>query len=108
MADDPQPQDLQEIARQARDDEAAAAQLHGAVETLYEKVPDDPTVASTLADCAKFRALLRDLQRELGRAAAPAKLQPLVDDWRAARTRFHAMHRKHKDYLEKLALRIYR
>ncbi len=110
MTDDPQDRQFRQIAQTAREDEAAVDQLHGAMETLFEKVPDDPVVAATLAGCVKFRLLVKQLLRALDAAppSAPARVQALVDEWQGARAPFHDARRKHREYLEKLALRVYR
>jgi len=109
MTDDPQRQKFLALAETAREDEKAADQLHGAMETLFEKVPDDAVVAATLKGSAAFRTQVKRLLAALAAPAPdPAKLQPLIDEWQAARTPFHAARRRDQDYLEKLALRIYR
>jgi hypothetical protein len=110
MTDDPQSQQFRQVAQAAREDEAAVDQLHGAMETLNEKVADDPVVAATLASCVKFRLLVKELLRALDGSSplTPAATQALVDEWQAARAPFHDARRKNRDYLEKLALRVYR
>lgn len=122
MTDDPQHRDLLQHAPTVREDLAAADQLHGALETLFEKVPDDAVVATCLPACVKFRVLVRALLRELDKLARlaegkppapdddvnPSKARALLGEWQAARTPFHDDAHRHKGYLEKLALRIYR
>jgi hypothetical protein len=111
MTDDPQ---LQQHLSLLREDEAVADQFHGALETLYEKARDDPVVAQSLPACVKFRLLVKQVLKALTLPAAdPArptqsKIQALIEEWQSARAEFHANHRRNKDYLEKLALRIYR
>ncbi len=116
-----QQQKFLQIAPSVREDEKLADQLQGAVETLHERVADDPVVRATLPKCAKFRTLLRQLLRELGRVEAaadkgeplpgdfnPAKAEALIDEWQKARVAFLADHKKNHEYLETLALRVLR
>jgi hypothetical protein len=112
MTGDPQHQQHLPLLRE---DEAVADQFQGALETLFESVKDDPVVLASLPACVKFRDLVKQLLKALSPSAAadPAGLeqtniQALIAKWQAARTEFHANHRRNKDYLEKLALRIYR
>jgi hypothetical protein len=121
MTDNPQHQQLLQVAATAREDLYLADQLQGALETLFEKVPDDMVVAINLPKCAAFRRLLKPLLKALGPLVKavenrdpvpadfdPARPQALIEEWQTARIVFHEDYRKHKDYLEKLALRIYR
>jgi len=121
MTDDPQHRDLLQHTPAVREDLAAVDQLHGALETLFAKVPDDAVVATCLPACVKFRILVRALLIELDKLARlaegtapapqdvnPSKARALLDEWQAARTPFHDDAHRHKGYLEKLALRIYR
>jgi len=121
MADNPEHQKLLEVAAKAREDQAVADQYQGALETLYEKVRDDPVVAADLPKCRAFRRLLYELRQALGplvtavenRDPVPpdfnlSKAQRLIPEWQTTRTAFHRDYRKHKDYLEKLALRLIR
>lgn len=121
MAEDPQHRQLLEHAATAREDQAVADQLQGALETLIEKVPDDAVVVADLPQCAAFRRLLYELRQALAPLVAaadkgdpppagfdPARALALIPQWQVLRTAFHRDYRKHKDYLEKLALRIYR
>jgi hypothetical protein len=110
--------DLLQHAPEAKQDLAAAEQMFGALETLFEKVPDDKVVAAFLPECRKFHVLMRSLVRELDALAAaadgqaveirPAKARGLLAEWEETRQRFRQDSARHKDYLEKLALRIYR
>jgi hypothetical protein len=110
MTDDAARQRFQAMAGDLREDQAAADQLHGAMETLIEKVPADAIVKDTLARCVAFRRLLREVNRfaPAGETPDAAKLGPALDDWQKARAAFNSHARQHKEYLEKLALRIYR
>jgi len=121
MADNPKHRKFLQIAPAVREDEKVADQLQGAVETLHERVADDPVVLATLPKCVKFRTLLRQLLRELGRVEAaadkgeplpddfnPSKAEALIDEWQKARVVFLADHKKNHEYLETLALRILR
>ena len=121
MTDNPKQQKFLPIARTAREDEKLADQFHGALETLNEKVPDDPVVAASLPKCVTFRRLLRQLLAALKPVETAAekreplaadfnagKAQAFADEWQAARTAFHADYRKNKEYLEKLAFRLLR
>ncbi len=121
MTDNPKHQKFLQTAPAVREDEKLADQLQGAVETLYERVADDPVVRATLPKCAKFRTLLRQLLRELGRVEAaldkgeplpadfnPAKAEALIEEWRTARVAFLDDYKKNHEYLETLALRVLR
>jgi len=121
MTDNAQPEKFLQIARSVREDQAAADQLHGALETLYERIRVDPVVNASLASCVKFRTLLKQLLKELdrlqpategeaasARAFDPAKCQAVADEWQSLRGGFFDDYRKNKDYLERLALRIVR
>jgi hypothetical protein len=110
--------DLLRHAPAAKKDLAAADQMFGALEALFEKVPNDKVVATFMPECRKFRILMRELNRELDALAAdadgepadpkPSKARALIDEWEETRQRFREDSAKHTDYLEKLALRIYR
>lgn len=121
MADNPEHQKLLQVAATAREDQALADQLEGAIETLAEKVPDDPVVASELPKCRAFRRLLYELRQSLAPLVAaienrdpvpadfnPLKAQRLIPEWETARTVFLQDYRAHVDYLEKLAQRLVR
>jgi hypothetical protein len=124
MADRKQQQQQQKFLQTApavREDAKAADQLEGAVETLNEKVPDDPVVRATLPKCVKFRTLLRQLLRELGTVEAaadkgeplpadfnPSKAEALIEEWQKARVAFLDHQKKNHEYLETLALRVLR
>ena len=110
--------DLLQNAPAARKDLANAEQMFGALEALFEKVPNDKVVATFMPECRKFRILMRELTRELDTLAAaadgeaveakPSKTRALLDEWQETRQRFREDSARHTDYLEKLALRIYR
>ena len=110
--------DLLQHAPAARKDFADAQQLFGALETLVEKVPADPVVAVVMPQCRTFCVLMRQLTLELDALAAaadgaaveirPAKAQALVEEWQATRRAFRDAAARNKEYLEKLALTIYR
>lgn len=115
----PQPLNFWYIARSMREDEKVVEQVHGSLETMVERVKDDAILNTSFADSNKFRLLMKRLLKEVNRypstpekaealpaGLTPARLQALVDEWQSARSEFHAEYRKHKDYLEKLALRI--
>ena len=121
MAENAEHQGLLEVAKAARADRAVADQLQGALETLHEKVPDDPIVATNLPKCVAFCRLLRQLLQRLSPLVDamerrdpipgdfdPARAKPLIEEWRTSRVVFLEEYRKSKDYLEELALRIYR
>lgn len=121
MTDDPQLQKILEVAAPLRADDKVADELHGALETLYEKVRDDAVVATSLPKCARFRRLLKQLHKEVDPVLSakangepppadfnPAKAQATIEEWQSARIEFHDDYRKHREYLEKLALRIFR
>jgi hypothetical protein len=121
MTNNPQHQQLLQVAATAREDLYLADQLQGALETLYEKVPDDMIVATNLPKCRAFRSLLKPLLKALSPLTTavenrdpvpadfnPAKPESMIEEWQTARSAFHEDYRKHKNYLEKLALRIYR
>lgn len=115
----PQPLNFWHIARSMREDEKVVEQVHGSLETIHERVKDDAILNTNFADTNLFRLLMKRLLKEVNRypstpekdealpaGLTPAHLQGLVDEWQEARAQFHAAYRKHKDYLEKLALRI--
>jgi hypothetical protein len=121
MADDPEHKKLLEVAAKAREDQAVADQYQGALETLFEKVPDDRVVVVDLPNCRAFRRNLYELRQALAPLVTaaengdpvppgfdPAKAQRLIPAWETARAAFHRDYRQHKDYLEKLALRFVR
>jgi hypothetical protein len=117
MTDQPHAELLQH-APAAKKDLAAADQMFGALEALFEKVPDDKVVAAFMPECRKFRILMRELVRELDALAAaadgepvetrPSKARALIGEWEETRQPFRQESARHQDYLEKLALRIYR
>ena len=121
MADSPEHQKLLEVAKTAAEDQALADQYQGALETLFEKVPDDYVVIAQLPKCKAFRRQLYELRQSLAPLVAaaenrdpppadfnPSKAQRLIPEWETARADFHAGYRAEKNYLEKLALRFVR
>ena len=121
MAKNPEHKKLLEIAAKAREDQAIADQYQGALETLFEKVPEDHVVIVELPNTRAFRRQLYELRHALAPLVAavengdpvpadfnPAKAERLTPEWETARAAFHREYRKHKDYLEKLALRFVR
>ena len=121
MADNPEHKKLLQVAALAREDQAVADQYQGALETLYDKVPDEPVVAAELSKCRVFRRLLYELRLPLAPLVAavenrdpvpagfdPGVAQRLIPEWETARAAFHGDYRQHKEYLEKLALRLVR
>jgi hypothetical protein len=121
MADNPEHQKLLQAAEKARGDQTVADQLQGALETLAEKVPDDPVVAAQLPKTRAFRRLLHEFRQSVAPLVAaienrdpppadfnPSKAQRLLPEWESARAVFLQDYRAHVDYLEKLALRLVR
>jgi hypothetical protein len=121
MAKQPEHKKLLEIAAKAREDQAVADQYEGALEILFEKVPDDRVVLADLPTCRAFLRNLYELRQALAPLVAavengdpvppgfdPAKAQRLIPGWETARAAFHRDYRQHKEYLEKLALRFVR
>ena len=121
MAAKPEHKKLLEVAAKAREDQAVADQYQGALEILFEKVPDDRVVLADLPACRAFLRTLYELRQALAPLVAavengdpvppafdPAKAQRLIPAWETARAAFHRDYGQHKEYLEKLALRLVR